>query len=125
MRTDDDLTDRLLRRQYRDTSPDFEARWVALKRDLRQVPAPRRWRPAGWPTLAWLGALGAAAVLALIVTGPRASGPAPAGAELSPQLAELFAMETALEPARPLLDAENRTVLLHLASSVENPAEPR
>ncbi len=30
---DDGELDRLLARRYRDTSPEFEARWVALKRE--------------------------------------------------------------------------------------------
>ena len=34
--------DALLARGYRDTTPEFEGRWVALKRDLRQ-PRSRHW----------------------------------------------------------------------------------
>lgn len=114
---DDQETDRLLARRYRDTSPEFEARWVALKRDLRQVPATRRWRWPAWPALGWIGALGAAAILVLAVIQPRSADPVPTGPELSPQLAELFAMEAALAPAAPLLDEENRTALLHLPAT--------
>lgn len=111
---DDQETDRLLARRYRDTSPEFEARWVALKRDLRQAPATRRRLWPGWPALGWVGALGVAALLVLVVIQPRSPEPVSAGPELSPQLAELFAMEAALAPAAPLLDEENRTALLHL-----------
>lgn len=111
---DDTETDRLLARRYRDTSPDFEARWVALKRDLRQTSTTRRRRWPVWPALGWIGALGAAALLVLVVTHPRSPAPVPAGPELSPQLAELFAMDAALTPAAPLLDEESRTALLHL-----------
>ncbi len=114
---DDKETDRLLARRYRDTSPEFEARWVALKRDLRQAPATRRWRWPAWPALGWVGALGAAALLVLVVIKPRSPEPVPAGPELSPQLVELFAMEAVLEQAAPLLDEENRTALLHLPAA--------
>lgn len=117
---DAEETDRLLARRYRDTSPEFEARWVTLKRELRQAPAPRRWRWPAWTALGWIGALGAVALLVLVAIQPRSPEPAPAGPELSPQLAELFAMEAALERAVPLLDEENRTALLHLPA-VENP----
>lgn len=114
---DDQETDRLLARRYRDTSPEFEARWVTLKRDLRQAPAARRRRWPAWSTLGWVGALGAAALLVLVVIQPRSMEPVSAGPELSPQLAELFAMEAALAPAAPLLDEENRTALLHLPAA--------
>lgn len=117
---DDGETDRLLARRYRETSPEFEARWVALKRDLRQAPTTRRWRWPAWPAWGWIGALGVAALLVVVVIQPRSPEPAPAGPELSPQLAELFAMEAVLEQAAPLLDEENRTALLHLPA-----AEPR
>lgn len=113
----DDPVDRLLARRYRDTSTEFEARWVALKRDLRQAPAARRWRWPAWPALAWLGAVGAAAWLILAVIQPRSPEPIPAGPEVSPQLAELFALEAVLEQAAPLLDEENRTALLHLPAA--------
>lgn len=114
---DDEETDRLLARRYRDTSPEFEARWVALKRDLRQAPTARRRLWPAWTALGWVGALGTAALLVLVVIQPRSPDPVPAGPELSPQLAELFAMEAALAPAAPLLDEENRTALLHLPAA--------
>ena len=114
---DDAETDRLLARRYRDTSPEFEARWVALKRDLRSAAAPRRWRWPAWPALGLIGALGAAALLVLVVIQPRSVEPVAAGPELSPQLAELFAMEAVLAPAAPLLDQANRTALLHMPAT--------
>ena len=101
--------DALLARRYRDTSVSFEARWVSLKRDLRQAPAPRRfplWRVAGW-----LGAAAAAAAFGLFFTRP-AVPPAP---ELTPQVRELLALDAALARAQPLLDEETRTALLHLS----------
>lgn len=112
---DDTETDRLLARRYRDTSPEFEARWVTLKRDMRQASTTRRW-PV-WPALGWMGAVGAAALLVLVVIQPRSPETVPAGPELSPQVAELFAMDAALAPAAPLLDEENRTALLHLPAA--------
>ena len=57
------------------------------------------------------------ALLVLVVIQPRAGEPVAAGPELSPQLAELFAMEAVLAPAAPLLDEENRTALLHLPAT--------
>lgn len=110
----DDELDALLARRYRDTSPEFEARWVSLRRDLRQAPPPRRfpvWRLAGW-----LGAAAAVAGIGLFLTRP-AVPPAP---ELTPQVSELLALDAALARAQPLLDEETRVALLHLS-----PASPR
>ncbi len=112
--SDDDL-DRLLARRYRDTSPEFEARWVALKRDLRQSPVlPPRWSSA-WRLTGWLGALGAAAAVALLFYTVRQS--APPATELTPQISELLAMDAALDRARPLLDEETRAALLNLPAT--------
>jgi hypothetical protein len=108
--------DALLARRYHDTTPEFEARWVALKRELRQAPARRR---APW--LAWLGALTVgAAALVLLVSHPRHAAP-PSGPEVSPALAELFAMDAVLTRGTALLDGENRDALLHLSV----PPQPR
>jgi hypothetical protein len=117
--SDDDL-DRLLARRYRDTSPEFEARWVALKRELRQAPPVRArllpaWRLTGW--FGAVGALGAAAAIAFVVYSARPPTPIPSVAALSPQLTELLAMDAVLGRALPLLDEENRTALLHLPAS--------
>lgn len=112
---DDDDLDRLLERGYRDTSPEFEARWVALKRELRQRPAPRlRWLAAGRLT-GWLGAMGAVAVIAFIFFAVRP--PAPPAPELTPQLRELLTLDAALAHAQPLLDDETRAALLHLPAT--------
>lgn len=110
--SDDDLN-RLLNRRYCDTSADFEVRWTELKRGLRQAPASRA--PA-WRTY-WsvgLGVVGALAVLTFVITLRPPQHPGPAIPEISPQLAELFAMEATLSQAAPLLSEENRTALLHL-----------
>jgi hypothetical protein len=112
--------DALLARRYRDTSPAFEARWVALKRELRQAPPARRraWF-AGWTQWFALGSAVAAAVLAVNVWRRPAAGPV--AGEVSPALAELFAMDAVLGRATVLLDAENRDALMHLPT----PAQPR
>lgn len=105
----DDELDALLARHYRDTSPEFEARWVSLKRDLRRVPVARRF-PA-WRLAGWLGAAGVAAALGLFFNRPAV----PPMTELTPQVRELLALDAALDRAQPLLDAETRTALLHLS----------
>lgn len=111
---------RLLSRRYCDTSSAFEARWTELKRDLRQAPVRRR---GDWRSM-WslgLGVLGAAAVLVLVVQlRPLRDEPGTAAPMLSPELAELFAMDAALSRAAPLLNDENRTVLLHLPTANES-----
>lgn len=114
--SDDDL-DRLLARHYRDTSPEFEARWVALKRELRQAPPARGRLLPAWRLTGWLGAVGAAAAVAFVVYSVRPPSPATPIADLSPQLTELLAMDAVLGRALPLLDEENRAALLHLPSS--------
>jgi hypothetical protein len=109
--------DQLLARRYRDTTPEFEARWVALKRELRQAPPPRTRRNVPWRFAGWFGVIGAAAAVALVVQLNRLpSRPTPEWLP-SPQLAELFAMEAVLGRAVPLLDVENRTALLNLPVS--------
>lgn len=112
---DEDL-DALLARRYRDTTPEFEARWVALKRDLRQIPVRRRLPWSGW--MAWLALGGVAAAFALVVSLTLRPLPT-AEAELSPALAELFSMDSVLSRGSVLLEAEQREALLHL------PAQPQ
>ncbi len=114
----DDEIDALLARRYRDTSPEFEARWVALKRGLRA--APRRHPLAWWQGWTqWLAVGGAVAAMAITFAVWRQPAPTRAPDEISPALAELFAMDAVLGRATVLLDAENRDVLLHL------PAKPQ
>jgi len=116
----DDEIDRLLARQYHDTTPAFEARWVALKRELRSAPAPRRW--SSWPV--WVGLLATGAVAALVLTlstTRRMPVPsAPPGVD-APVMADLLAMDDVLGRGRALLDFEDRDALLHLSA----PPEPR
>jgi len=109
---------RLLCRRYRETSSEFEQRWVDLKRELRQQPP----RNSGWfpsrKLAGWLGVLGAAAAIALVVHTSRTPVSTPAvDMELSPQLTELLAMDQLLGQALPLLDAENRAALLNLPAN--------
>ena len=106
----------LLARRYRDTSPEFEARWVALKRDLRTSASPHRFSWFhGW--MRWPALGGAVAAVALTVIVWRKPSPANLAAEVSPALAELFAMDAVLGRANVLLDAESRDALLHLPAS--------
>jgi len=112
----DNEIDALLARRYRDTSPEFEARWVALKRDLRTAP---RSRPFAWfeGWTRWVALSGALAAVALTVTVWRKPVPTAGPTEVSPALAELFAMDAVLGRATVLLDAENRDALLNLPAS--------
>ena len=113
---DDNEIDALLARRYRDTSPEFEARWVALKRELRS--APKSSQPswfASWSR--WAALAGAAAAVVLTVSVWRKLSPPSIPAEVSPALAELFAMEAVLDRGTALLNAENRDALLHLPAS--------
>lgn len=109
--------DALLARRYRDTTPEFEARWINLKRELRSAPAarPSPWR--GWTTWFALGSVAAA----LLVVASFLRQPTPPPAEVSPALAELFTMETVLSRGSALLDAESRDALLNLPV----PPQPR
>ena len=105
---------RLLARGYRDTSPQFEARWVALKRELRQRPVANNRMFPGWRLTGWFGALGAAAAIAFTMYFARRPEPRSGAQDFSPQLTELLAMDAVLGGARPLLDEENHAALLHL-----------
>ncbi len=105
----------LLSRQYRDTSPEFETRWVNLKRDLRQRPVTRVRAFGPWNIAGWLGIIGAAAAVVFIVYTVRMPAPLPeTNLIISPQLAELMSMDEVLGQALPLLDEENRSALLNL-----------
>jgi hypothetical protein len=114
--TDDEI-DRLLASRFKDTTPEFERRWIDLKRELRTAPRRRPLVPA-WA--AWLGlaSAGVAVMAILFLQHPGRRSGSPSASEPSPALAELFAMDAVLSRATPLLDAENRDVLLHL------PAQP-
>jgi len=108
--------DTLLARRYRDTSPEFEARWVALKRELRSAPAGERagWFNAWWQWAALGSAAAAAALIFAVWSRPGFDG---GRNRPSPVLAELFEMEFVLGRATALLDAESREALLHLPAT--------
>jgi hypothetical protein len=111
--SDEDL-DALLGSRLRDTTPEFEARWVDLKRRLRPAPPARRAIP---PWAAWLGLLSAGVTVAAILLALhpwRPAPPRPVPAALTPALDELLSMDATLESATALLDGENRDALLHL-----------
>jgi hypothetical protein len=106
--------DRLLASRFRDTTPEFEARWRDLRRELRQAPAPRRSWPAWWPGLA---AAGMTLAAVLVVYHPWTTPSPSPETRFSPEFTELFAMDEILGRATPLLDPENRDVLLHLPTN--------
>jgi len=111
----DDEIDALLARQYRDTTPEFEARWVDLKRELRTASAGRR-RPS-WAV--WLGLLATGSIVAVVLMTSTIRPPkAPPGLTMAemPVMAELLAMDEVLGQGRVLLDGENRDALLHLSA---------
>jgi hypothetical protein len=101
---DEDI-DALLARRYCDTTPEFEARWVALKRELRHQRVPRR--PWLWfASTPWLtlGGLAAAIVFLAVATWQRETPSAMTADVPSPALVELFAMNAVLDRATALLD---------------------
>jgi hypothetical protein len=106
--------DHLLASRFRDTTPEFEARWRDLRRELRQAPTPRRSWPAWWPGLALAGMTLAAG---LVVYRPWVTPVQSTENRFSPEFAELFAMDDILGRAAPLLDPENRDALLHLPAN--------
>lgn len=112
---DEDI-DRLLARRLRDTTPEFEARWIELKRTLRNAPPRRRSLPL--PLWSLLLAGGVAAAALLLVPDRRV----PSTLETSPALAELWEMDATLVAGTILLDDDSRAELLHVAAVSENPA---
>lgn len=109
--SDEDI-DALLGSQLKDTTPEFEARWVAFRRRLRTGPMTRQRVP---PWAGWLGLMSAgvtvAAILLALHPWQRVPQTLPA---LTPDLDSLFTMEAVLEPATALLDPENRDAFLNL-----------
>ena len=110
----DDELNRLLASRLKRTSPEFEQRWRELRASFTR-PAPRRWLPwtrvLGWPGLATAALAALTVVVVLRSPRPGPANPGPADFE------ELFALDAALAPALPLLEAENREAVLHLSPS--------
>ena len=111
----DDQLDALLARRFRDTTPEFEARWSDLRRGLRTAQSPRRATPS-WA--AWLGMVSAATAMAAILFALHPWRPAPApAAALPPDVDTLLTMDAVLETAVPLLNTDDRDALLNLPVS--------
>lgn len=106
--SDDDL-DRLLSRQLKDTTPEFEARWVELKRTLRSTP---RRRSGFWPRPLWSVVLATSVAAAVLLLLPRSPTSAPT--PVSPALAELWAMDEVLAGTTALLSSDTRAELLYV-----------
>lgn len=103
--SDSDL-DRLLAARVRHTSPRLEIRWRELRRGWDRPASRSRWHARLlWPALAGAMAAGFLALHRHEAMRP----PVP--------YAELIALDTALEPATPLLDPEARAAVLHLPVS--------
>lgn len=108
----DSELDQLLRSQLTRTSPEFERRWRELRNGfVTEKRAFTWWRP--W--LIWPGlAVAAAAVMALTVIMAQRDLPAVAATAPTVAFEELFAWDSALAAATPLLTPENREALLNL-----------
>ena len=110
MTPDEGETDRLLESRMTGTTPEFEARWIDLKRELRLNKHLHR-RLFAWRG-AWIGAvLGGAAAAVVLLFRSHVQPPPPS---FSPTFVELYEMNDVLNRALPLVDAENRDELLNL-----------
>lgn len=116
--TDEEI-DRLLSSRLKDTTPEFEARFRDLQRELRQQPAPRRpwWRD--WGTAGLGLALAGAAVVVLMLRAPSIPDTGTAG--FSPEFVQLLEADDLLARAEPLLDQENRELLRQLPAEISEP----
>ncbi|ACB74718.1 hypothetical protein [Opitutus terrae] len=116
----DDEVDRLLRRRLKDTTPEFEARWIELKRALRATP---RRRSSIWARPLWSVLLATSVAVAALLLIPRS--PRPVATEASPKLAELWKMDQTLAGSTALLSSETRAELLHVdAAQPSSPDSP-
>lgn len=100
----------LLRSGLRDTTPEFERRWVDLRRALRQGAAPRTAGRRRW----WWSLLPAAVAVTavwLLLLPPAPREPA---ADLG-AYAELFSLDADLRAALPLTDLEAVDTLFNLS----------
>lgn len=105
--SDEDL-ERLLSSNVRRTRPEFEQRWRELRGTFTSPqPSRVRWRWMLWPGLATGAALAVLLAFELRPSSPPAS-PGPVSFE------ELIALNDALAPAQPLLEAETREAVINL-----------
>ena len=115
--------DRLLGGKLRRTSPEFELRWREVRAGLGGARSAGRFHWARWWLWPGVATAALAAVLVvLVVRRPSAGGARPVTFE------ELIALDAALQPATPLLVAENRDALLNLPArqrKIENILRPR
>lgn len=114
--TPPDDPEAFLRNGLRDTTPEFERRWTALKRELRTEPAPRpaplrRW---WWAMLVPPGLAATWLLLSPLAPGTRSAAPA---ADLA-AFTDLLTLDAELRAALPLADREAVDDLLVI------PAEP-
>jgi hypothetical protein len=118
MKPDEPLSDaeldRLLASRLRRTSPEFELRWRALRSELTSAGVRRPTWASRW--LLWPG-LATAALAAVMAVFALRSPPPPLGSPAVSLFEELIALDAALAPAAPLLDAENRDAVLYLQPS--------
>ncbi len=108
----------LLRSGLRDTTPDFERRWVDLKRELRTRPVPGP--AAGWRRW-WWTAVPATAALALVLLIQSRPAPGPAPAEYA-AYEELFRLDDELRSALPLVEDTLLDDLLAMPAPTINPS---
>jgi hypothetical protein len=113
----------LLRQNLRDTSPAFEARWVALKRDLRgERAAKSSWRWP-WPALAAGSGLLALLTLAFFwaqpgLTGTPGSNPVATQHTVSAQMIEeMLTLNESLAPALGVIEPGMIETLVMLAKN--------
>ncbi|HLP08255.1 MAG TPA: hypothetical protein VK178_08815 [Opitutaceae bacterium] len=102
--TPPDDPEAFLRHGLRDTTPEFERRWTALKRQLRTAPAPRsaplrRW---WWALLVPTGLAAAWLLFFPLAPGTRPADPA---ADLA-AFTDLLTLDAELRAALPLTDRE-------------------
>lgn len=103
----------LLQARIRDASPEFEARFDALRRRLANEPRPSVWRewfvrPFGRGALVFASA--AALVIALFLFRPGAD----VAAGPTHDYSELVVLDEALRDAMPLIDSETLEILLQM-----------
>jgi hypothetical protein len=116
--TDEEI-DRLLAGPLPETTPEFEARWLDLKRQWRAVPVrPPRWRK--WPAWTFLALPAAAVVILAFVLEHRRATPSVAAADFE----LLLSLDEKLSPATPLLDRDTRSALMHFTPPKSTEAQP-